>query len=80
MTDVFCYPTLENDKCEVRSWNNIVPSPGGSSDKILYFLFSPVSFLISTDPVMSKFVPVTRTVVINMFPIDVYYSQDILKT
>ena len=29
MTDVFCYATLENDKCEVRSWNNIVPSPGG---------------------------------------------------
>ena len=61
MTDVFCYPTLENDKCEVRSWNNIVPSPGGSSDKILYFLFNPVSFLISTDSVMSKFVPVTPT-------------------
>ena len=112
MTDVFCYPTLENDKCEVRSWNNIVPSPGGSSDKILQFLFNPVSFLISTDPVMSKFVPVTPTqsrpqgfslkkmggaphpifkgkalgtsltptVVINMFPIDVDYSQDILKT
>ena len=80
MTDVFCYPTLENDKCEVRSWNNIVPSPGGSSDKIVYFLFSPASFLISIDPVMSKFVPVTRTGVINMFPIDVYYSQDILKT
>ena len=112
MTDVFCYPTLENDKCEVRSWNNIVPSPGGSSDKILQFLFSPVSFLISTDPAMSKFVPVTPTqsrpqgfslkkmggaphpifkgkalgtsvtptVVINMFPIDVDYSQDLLKT
>ena len=80
MTDVFCYPTLENDKCEVRSWNNIVPSPGGSSDKILYFLFSPVSFLVSTDPVMSKFVPVIPTVVINIFPIDVYYSQDVLKT
>ena len=67
MTDVFCYQT-------------IVPSPGGFSDKILYFLFNPVSFPISTDPVMSKFVPVTPTVVINMFPIDVYYSQDILKT
>ena len=64
----------------VKSWNNIVPSPGGSSDKILYFLFSPVSFLISTDPVMSKFVPVIPTVVINIFPIDVYYSQDVLKT
>ena len=64
----------------VKSWNNIVPSPGGSSDKILYFLFSPVSFLISTDPVMSKFVPVIPTVVINIFPIDVYYSQDLLKT
>ena len=48
--------------------------------KILYFLFSPVSFLISTDPVMSKFVPVIPTVVINIFPIDVYYSQDLLKT
>ena len=80
MTDVFCYATLENDKCEVRSWNNIVPSPGGSSDKILYFLFSPVSFLVSTDLVMSKFVPVIPTVVINIFPIDVYYSQDVLKT
>ena len=91
------------------------PQVDGSSDKIPYFLFSPVSFLISTDPVMSKFVPVTPTqsrpqgfflkkwvgrpthshpvfkgkalgtsltptVVINMFPIDVYYSQDILKT
>ena len=64
----------------VKSWNNIVPSPGGSSDKILYFLFSPVRFLISTDPVMSKFVPVTSTVFINMFPIDVYYSHAILKT
>ena len=59
----------------VKSWNNIVPSPGGSSDKILYFLFSPVSFLISTDPVMSKFVPVIPTVVINIFPIDVYYCH-----
>ena len=64
----------------VKSWNNIVPSPGGSSDKILYFLFPPVIILISTDPVMSKFVPVTPTVDINMFPIDVYYSQDVLKT
>ena len=64
----------------VKSWNNIVPSPGESSDKILYFLFPAVIFLISTDPVMSKFVPVTPTAVINMFPIDVYYSQDVLKT
>ena len=64
----------------VKSWNNIVPCPGGSSDKILYFLFPPVIFLISTDPVMSKFVPVTPTAVINIFPIDVYYSQDVLKT
>ena len=56
------------------------PQVDGSSDKILYFLFSPVSFLISTDPVMSKFVPVIPTVVINIFPIDVYYSQDLLKT
>ena len=64
----------------VKSWNNIVPSPGGSSDQILYFLFPAVIFLISADPVMSKFVPVTSTVFINMFPIDVYYSQDILKT
>ena len=63
----------------VKSWNNVVPSPGGSSDKILYFLFPAVIFLISTDPVMSKFVPVTPTAVINMFPIDVYYSQDVLK-
>ena len=54
----------------VKSWNNIVPSPGGSSDKILYFLFSPVSFLDSTDPVMSKFVPVIPTVVINIFPVE----------
>ena len=80
MTDVFCYTTLENDEWEVRSWNNIVPSPGRSSDKILYFLLNPLSFLISKDPVMSKFVPVTPTVVINMFSIDVYYSKDILKT
>ena len=51
------------------------PQVHGSSDKILYFLFSPVSFLISTDPVMSKFVPVILTVVINIFPIDVYYCH-----
>ena len=67
MTDVFCYPTLENDKCAVRFWNNIVPSPGGSSDKILNFLFNPVSFPISTDPVISKFVPVTPSVVVICF-------------
>ena len=75
MTDVFCYPALENDKCEVLEQYCSI-----SSDKILYFLFSPVSFLISTDPVMSKFVPVIPTLVINIFPIDVYYCQDVLKT
>ena len=41
MTDVFCYPTLENDKCEVRFWNTIIPSPGGSSVKFFIFCSIP---------------------------------------
>ena len=68
MIDVF-----ENESCSVRSWNNIVPSTAGSNDRIIYLLFNPVSYLIAADPVMLKFVSTTPTVVINMFPIDVYW-------
>ena len=74
LLNVFCKPDL-GERCVVRSWYDIKPPAESSEDRIIYFLFNPKSYLFSTNPDTARLVPATPDVVINMFPIDVYYTQ-----
>ena len=74
--DVFCDPIPPKNQlkeCKVRAWADVIPPSEESKDRIIYFLFNPISYLLTVYPL--PFVTVSPKVVINMFPIDVYYAS-----
>ena len=74
ISDVRCHalpPEYRFRHCVITAWGKIPPPTEESKDRIIYFLFNPISYLLTHYPL--PFVGVTPKVVINMFPVDVYY-------
>ena len=79
---VSCWPAYKYRECIKPTWaphysSRDPPPKRETNDRIISFLFNPLSYLMKMLPVgFSNFPrPPTPTVVTNMFPISVYYTK-----
>ena len=62
------------ESCNVTAWQYSLEKIDYYKDRILYFLFNPLSYLISIDPA-AKFIQHTPIVVSNIVPVCAFYKE-----